>query len=110
MTLVATGNTTVSASQAANAFYNAATSVTLNVGVTNVPTALNEAAISQRIVTTTSNGIISEITSAIQVYSVSGKLIQSRNAVAGQKIHLQSGIYIVKANSEKGAFVQKVVL
>jgi predicted RNA-binding protein with TRAM domain len=69
-----------------------------------------QATISQRIVTTTSNGIISEVTSAIQVYSVSGKLIQSINAVAGQKIYLQSGIYIVKANSEKGAFVQKVVL
>jgi hypothetical protein len=110
MTLVATGNTTITASQAANAFYNAATPVTLNVSVTNVPTVLNEAATTQHILTPTANGIISEITTAIQVFSVSGKLIQSIQAVAGQKIHLQSGIYIIKANTEKGAFVQKVAL
>jgi hypothetical protein len=65
---------------------------------------------SQPILFATANGIISEVSASIQVYTVSGKLIQSIKATAGQKINLQSGIYIVKANTEKGNIVQKVVL
>ena len=86
----------------------ASTAATPNQTVTAVsPT---QATTSQRIFTPTANGIISEVTAAIQVYSVSGKLIQSIKATAGQKISLQSGIYIVKAYTEKGNNVQKVVL
>ena len=86
----------------------ASTAATPNQTVTAVSSA--QATATQRIVTTTTNGIISETTSAIRVYSVTGKLVQSINAVAGQKIQLQPGIYIVKANTEKGNLVQKIVL
>jgi hypothetical protein len=46
----------------------------------------------------------------MEIYSTSGKLIKSVIANKGQKITLTSGVYIVKAKTGKGDFVQKIVL
>ena len=110
MTLVATGSTTVTASQAANTFYNAAVPVTLNVSVNNVSTALNPALIERSVFTPTTDGIISEINAQVQVFSFSGKLIKMETVTSGQTIKLSTGVYILKAKTEKGNLVQKVVL
>ena len=110
MTLVATGSTTVTASQAANTFYNAAAPVILNVSVTNVPTALNPVVIEQPIFKLTNDGIISDINAVVQVFSFTGKMIGIQTVSKGESMKLSSGVYILKAITEKGNLVQKIVL
>ena len=57
-----------------------------------------------------SNSFVCGIDAKMEIYSTSGKLIKSVIANKGQKITLTSGVYIVKAKTGKGDFVQKIVL
>jgi len=60
--------------------------------------------------TVTKNAIVSKFDGTIQVYSISGKLMNKSQVSVGQEIKLTSGVCIVRLTTTKGAIVQKIVL
>lgn len=54
--------------------------------------------------------LVSEIHGLMQVYSVVGKLQNQLNVSVGQEFNLPSGVYVVKAKTVNGIFVQKIIL
>ena len=110
LTIVAKGSTTLTASQAANIWYNAATSVVQNVSVSDVPTAVIAPENATKLFTVASNGILLNTEGNIQIISFSGKMLQNMKVVGGQFISLAQGAYILRMTSNKGVFTQKVLL
>ena len=105
-----TASTTVAAKQAASAYYNAATDVSQNVTVTKDGTTAVNSLYNTNPVTITRNTIIANVSSSIQVNTMTGQLIKNMNVQAGNKITLATGAYIIRMVTAKGASVQKVIL
>ncbi len=110
LTIVAKGSTTLTASQAANIWYNAATSVVQNVSVSDVPTAVIAPENATKLFTVASNGILLNTEGNIQIISFSGKMLQNSKVTEGQFIALRQGAYILRMTTTKGVFSQKIVL
>lgn len=56
------------------------------------------------------NTFISGIDAKMDIYTLLGKSIKSLNATTGQEISLPAGVYVVKAKTAQGIFVQKIIL
>ena len=56
------------------------------------------------------NAFVSYIDAKIDIYSTLGKLTRSIMANKGQEISLPAGVYMVKAKTAQGIFVQKICL
>lgn len=109
LTIVAKGSTTLTATQAANTWYNAPTPVVQNVTVSDVPTAAIALESASKVFTIASNGVLSNTEGTIQVISFSGKTLQNAKVTEGQSIPLAQGAYILRMTTNKGVFTQKVV-
>ena len=103
------GTTTVTAIQPANAKYNQTEPVTQQVTVLQA-SGINEFKMSNTLFVKADNRIVSNMNGNVQIYSFSGLLVKSQKVTIGQKIILPTGAYFIKATTENGSFVQKIVL
>jgi hypothetical protein len=103
------GTATVTAVQPANAKYNATDPVSHQVTVL-LATGINEYKTSNTLFVKVDKQLVSNVVGNVQIYSFSGLLVKSEKVMIGQKIALPSGAYFIKAITESGSFVQKIVL
>ena len=75
-----------------------------------VPNAVNSPLQDVTGFTVTKNSIVSRFDGSIQIFSVTGKVMNKSQVNIGQEISLGSGIYVVRLSTSKGELVQKVVL
>ena len=104
------GTATITAHQASNTNYNAATDVSKSCSIaygvyTNVNSALN-----QKLFSVTQNGLLSNTEGNLQIISFSGKMLQNPKVTVGQFIALEQGAYILRMTTNNRVFTQKVVL
>jgi hypothetical protein len=108
MDLLKLGNTIVSASQVANTYFNAATTVSKDI-VVDLLTAIPQSTVNN-LITQSPNCIKSNVNGTMQIISISGRMVQNSTVSTGQTINLKSGMYIVRTTTKNGTFTQKVVL
>jgi hypothetical protein len=58
----------------------------------------------------TKQGVVSNVTATIQVYSMTGKMVKNQRIAAGQVIPLSSGSYVVRVITDKEVQVRKINL
>ena len=56
------------------------------------------------------NNFITQINGQIEIYNTTGMLIKNSKASIGQVITLSSGLYIAKAKTTDGLFVQEIII
>ena len=61
-------------------------------------------------ITVVSNGLICNETGSLQILTIGGQTIYTKQVQAGNRISLVSGAYIIRLISDKGMSVQKVIL
>ena len=103
------GTATVTAVQPANAKYNQTNSVSQQVTVLQA-SGINEYKMSNNLFVKADNRIISNMIGSVQIYSFSGLMVKSEKVIVGQKMVLPTGAYFIKATTESGSFVQKIVM
>lgn len=103
------GTTTVTAEQPSSAKYNATDPVSLQVTVLDA-SGIAEYKMTNTLFVKSDKQIISHMDGNVQIYSFSGLMVTSRKVNIGQIIALPSGAYFIKATTENGSFVQKIVL
>ena len=59
---------------------------------------------------TINNKFITEINGQIELYNTAGRLIKSSSVTVGQDITLSSGLYIAKAKTTDGIFIQEILI
>jgi len=104
------GTATVTAHQALNTWYNAASDVSQSCNVAyGVYTALNSP-LNQKLFTVDGNGILLNTEGSLQIISYNGKTLLNSKISEGQFIQLSQGAYILRMTTNKGVFSQKIVL
>ncbi len=63
-----------------------------------------------KFVSIVNKGLVSNETGAIQIVTIGGQTVYSKQVQAGNRISLASGAYIIRMVSDKGMSVQKVIL
>jgi hypothetical protein len=115
LTIVGTGTTTITASQAANDWYNAATPVIQNVNVTlDQATGFNSNKTNQYTINTAKNGlVISGLSgkSQILLFSPSGMLLYTKNITENTLIIPveKKGVYLVEVKTDKKSKTLKAI-
>ncbi len=110
LTIVGVGTATVTASQPASKQHNAAVDVSQPVVVTNdISTDMSQIHAKQ-IVFAVKSGIVANVNGVIDIYALSGQLLNKLHAQPGQMINLSAGSYIVRVVSTHGTVNQKVVI
>jgi hypothetical protein len=108
MSLLKIGTTDVTATQASNTFYNAATpvvktvSIDFTVGINNIDKTNSNFGISR-------NAITSHIDGTLQIINFSGKVLKSINVRNGEITPISSGNYIIRMISSNGLVSSKKV-
>ena len=108
MSLLKIGTTDVTATQASNTFYNAATpvvktvSIDFTVGINNIDKTNSNFGISR-------NAITSHIDGTLQIINFSGKVLKSINVRNGEITPISSGNYIIRMISTNGLVASKKV-
>ena len=104
------GTVTITAQQASNANFNAATDVIKTCSIAyGVYTAVNNQVNNQKLFTVTQNGILINTDGVIQVVSFGGKIVQNTKVINGEFIPMMQGAYILRITTNKGVCLQKVV-
>jgi hypothetical protein len=85
----------------------AAANVILTV---SIPTLVESNWISTQLFTTPNHQLLSKIDGNVQIYSFSGLMVKSEKVIVSQKISLPTGAYFIKAITENGSYVQKIIL
>lgn len=103
------GTATVTAVQPANAKYNVTDPLSQLVTVLQA-SGINEYKMSNTLFVKANKQLVSNVVGNVQIYSFSGLMVKSVKVVVGQKINLPTGAFLIKAITENGSFVQKIVL
>lgn len=108
LTVVGAGTANITASQAANSFYNVANTVIVPVTV-DIPTGLINSK-TTALFTAAYNKIVLNVAGELQIFNTTGQSIVSREVHAGDVIALNAGVYFVRLISNNTTAVRKIML
>ena len=104
------GSATITAHQASNTYYNAATDVPNNANVAyGVYTKADVIPIDNKI-TINPHGIEFKFNGFVNIISYNGQTIYNTKTTAGQFLNLAKGAYIIHLTTETGVTTQKIVI
>jgi len=109
LSIVGLGSAVVTAHQAANTFFNAATDIAQNVVIDNVTSVSSVGNIVKEL-SVVKNGVVLNAAGTVEVMDLTGRQIKNIKVSTGQIIRLSSGIYIIRFSNNSGTSVKKVIL